>query len=292
MKVLVLGYRGKFNMTERIEESFKKLGHELVDNNPDFLIHLTGGFQDAQDIYNKCKIKPVRLYCLLDVDTDKDITWYSQVKKDLEDCEIPCVISETVKTQVKQILKIEKEINVVHFPLADEFSFLNYFKTIEFLYSGRVYAKNKNFQLVLETLDCLKVSRNSLVVCGTEKGPTETFVDSQPYDIVNKLFNSCRFLLSPSSFEGTNMNMIQSVITNTFPILNKECQVNYEFGLSEFCAEPTPQAMAKKINEIVTNEKYYYDILSELRPILLEKFKLENVVKRIICLYDAYVKKE
>ena len=271
-----------------IESELRSLGCNIEDN-PDLLIHLNGTFEDAEKYYTDCIKKPVRLYVLLDIDTSKPINWYDGVKIDFENCEIPCVISETVNKQVKKTLNIKKNIQILHHPIKPV-SNLKEIKSIPFLYSGRVYSKNKRFDLVLQTMDELGYDRETLVVVGTETPPLKClYVNSPNNNELNQLFNASDFLLSPSEFEGQNCNMIQAVITRTFPILNNQCEVVKEFGLQKFSANPDPISMVKKIREIQSNCKYYLDIMNELRPIFQKQFSAQTVAQNILNLYENYV---
>lgn len=287
LKIKVFGYRGPHNNTEVIESELRSLGCN-IENDPDLLIHLNGTFEDAERYYTDCVKKPVRLYVLLDIDATKSVNWYNQVKNDLENCEIPCVISETVKKQVKKILNIKKDVQILNHPIKPV-SNLKEIKGIPFLYSGRIYSKNKRFDLVLQTMDELGYDRETLVVVGTEDPPLKCLYVNSPNDNeLNQLFNAADFLLSPSEFEGQNCNMIQAVITRTFPILNNQCEVVKEFGLQKFSANPDSVSMARKIREIQLNSKYYLDIMNELRPVFLNKFSSQTVVKNILELYWDY----
>ncbi|MEK6885278.1 MAG: glycosyltransferase [Nanoarchaeota archaeon] len=291
MKIKVFGYRGPHNNTNDIENELKKSGHDIITNEqPDLIVDLNGPFTESQLFYNKCLIKPIRLYILLDIDPQKNTSWYDQTKLDLESCEIACVISQTVKNQIKKILKIDKKLNILHHPIKNV-SNLKFVKGFMFLYSGRIYSKNKRFDLVLQTLDCLGYDRETLVVAGTERPPLNcVFVESPDDNILNQVFNAADILLSPSEFEGQNCNMIQAVITRTFPILNNQCEVVREFGLEKFSSDPTPEKMAKKIHEIKSHTKYYLDIMNELRPVFQKQFSVETIVKNMLELYNNYRK--
>lgn len=286
IRIKIFGYRGKFSQTQNIENHLIKNYNCEISEEPDLLINTTGPFSDSEIFYNQLAKKPIRLYCLLDLDPWKPIEWYNQIKQDLQKCEIPCVISQTVKQDVEQKLEI-KNLNVIYYPIRP-IKYLNYVKSVEFLYSGRLYSLNKRFQLVLETLDVLGVPRQTLVVAGTEKPPFGVFLNGLDDSDLNELFNCSRFLLSPSSSEGLNLNMIQAVIANVAPILANDCEVNKEFGLEKFCAAPNPESLAKKINEIYTNQKYYYDILTELRTDFEKKFSLNSICQNILNLYNNY----
>ena len=287
MNIKIFGYRGPFNSTERIEDEFKKLGHKITDKDVDLLIHLTGPFDEAQRFYAESYIKPVRMYCLLDIDPLKHISWYDQVKTDLNNCEIPIAISNTVANQIKNLLGVKKDIKVIHYPIRP-ISYLCWQKGIEFLWSGRLYSSNKRFGLAVEALKTAGFDPDNLAVVGTEKPPIGLYIERPDDELLNEVFNSSRFLISPSLFEGQNCNMIQAVISHTYPVLTNDCEVVKELGLNKFSADPDSMSLAKKMHEILGNQSYYNDILNELRPGFIQKFSVKYIVERFIQEYEKF----
>lgn len=287
LKVKIFGYRGKFNSTIRIEEELKLLNCEITDLDPDLIIHLTGGFEDAQITWQAFNQRAIRLYCLLDIDLNKDINWYDNIKNDLNNCEIPCAISQFAANQIKDILKVESKINILPYPIRP-ITNLNYLKSLEFLYVGRVYSQNKRFELIGKTLDLLKVGRHNLVVVGTEKPPFGYYAGELNDEMLNEIYNSARFTFLLSSFEGIGLTAIEAAITGSFPILCNDNKVVEELGLEDFAVDPDPRAIANKINDIITNKQGYYEILDKIRPMLSQKYDVKNVAKKIISLYNDF----
>jgi glycosyltransferase involved in cell wall biosynthesis len=155
---------------------------------------------------------------------------------------------------------------------------------------GRVYSGYKNLDLVYKTLELLRVPRESLVVVGPEKPAYGFFLHNLPVTELNELYNSARFTFCLSSWEGLGLSLIESVVTNTFPICLSSNPIIKELGLSEFATDPDPGAIATKINQIYTDQSYYRSILAELRPKYIEKFSLNAVCSKIMGLYTEYKK--
>lgn len=282
MRFKLFGYRGKINSVDRIEQELVKNGWVIDNDNPEFLIDLTGPFHDAEIFYKTCSIKPKKLYCLLDIDIQKSKHWYEKIITDLQNCEIPCVISNVVASQLNTLFDFKGKINILRHPLRP-ITHLRLVKGLPFLWSGRCFGWNKKFELAIETLKVLRFPVENLVIAGTENPQVGAFfIDTPDDENLNTIFNSSKFLLSPSIFEGQNCNMLQAIISHTYPILNNQCDVVKEFGLEKFSADPSPFDMARKINEIEINPSYYNSILNELRPDIITKFSVERIAKDII----------
>lgn len=288
LKIKIHGFKSLFSSTERIQKSLIDNYDCVESDEPDLLINCNGPFAESEEFYNRCNKKPVRIYTLLDIDPNKPISWYSEIKCNLENCEIPCVISQTVKKDVEKKLGV-KNLNILPYPIQNV-NYLHWFKTIHFLWSGRCYSNNKRFSLAIEFLKLINFEISALVTVGPENPGVGIYVADLPETDLNELFNSSAFLLSPSQTEGLNLNVIQAIITRTIPIICNDCEVNFEHGLQEFVAEPTPLGLARKFTNFQENYNKYYDLLSELAPKMEEKYMVKAVCQKIIDLYKNYQK--
>lgn len=292
MKVKLFGAQGKYQSGPLIKQEMESRSYKFVDlpsEEPDLLIHLTGLFDEAEEFYNNCDKKPIRIYSLLDIDHDKPdfAEFYKNIKDQLENAEIGCVISEFVKKDVENSFGI-KNLKVWHYPIRPV-TFNNSLKTIVFSYTGRLYSKNKRFNLVGETLDCLNFDRNKFVTAGPERPPFGMWATDLTDEEMCQFRNSSIYLIAPSVWEGQGCGAIEAAIARCFPILTPDCEVNKEWGLDKFCSEkPTGESLAKKILEIETNKEYYYDILNELGPDFEKRFLVNGVVNKLEELIKEY----
>ena len=195
-------------------------------------------------------------------------------------------MTDTVRQDVRSKLGIDN-LSLLPYPIRN----INYQGEKDrkgMLWSGRLYSPNKRFMLAYEFLKYLGLNNNDFFVVGTEKPPCGTFLCAiHDYDL-NYYFNRSLFLLSPSSSEGLNLNLIQAVISRCIPIICNDCSVNFELGLKEFVCDPTPMAMADKYYDFLSHYDRYISILDELAP-TYEKFTLNGVCKKIIELYSQHV---
>jgi hypothetical protein len=284
LKFKIFGAQAKFQSGPLIKEELESRGHKIINlpsEKPDILIHLTGLFHEAEEFYSLCNPKPVRIYCLLDIDPFKPDfqSFYKDVPKHLSECEIPCVISDFVKTDVELKFGV-KNLNIWHYPIRPV-SYLNVEKDIEYLYSGRLYSQNKRFYLVRDVLDCLNFNKSKLVTVGPENPGFGIWVkDVSDYDL-NIYFNRAKYLLSPSSIEGLNLNLIQAIITHTIPITCEDCEVVKEWSLEMFSSPPNPEKIKEKILDINADYSYYLSVIKEIAPDFERKFKVNGVVDKL-----------
>lgn len=283
----IFGYRGFPNPAQLLEASMNEVGIALTEEYPDFIYHMTGGYQDAEDFISKRSKEPKRIYSLLDVDPSKSLSWYENNKiiEHLNKADVICAISHVVKRQMQGVLKITKPIEVVSFPIRPVLKEEGLHKGIDFLYVGRVYSANKRFNLIKETLSLMKVDPNTLIVVGNEQPPFGHYVGTVEDKALNILYNSAIFTFLPSSFEGLGLTCIEAVIGGSFPILCTDNPMVKELGLEDFAARPNPRSLAILVNNIHGNRQHFSEILDSKRDEFINRFSASNIAKRIKELY-------
>lgn len=287
MKIKVDGYRGACSQTKNIEKAFNLLGHAIVHDDPvDLLVNLNGLFNESENFYHSSDSKPVRLYNLLDVN-NTSIGFYDECINHLNSAEIVTTISYKTKKDIQEKLGIDRQIEVIGFPMRPGISNLNYVKSLDFIWVGRI--GGKRFDLAGETLRALGLNPNTLVVAGPERPPFGLYTGILSDSDLNELYNSARFVFLTSYNEGLGLSCIEGSMTQTWPILCNDNKVIEELGLEEFAADPHPVALAQKINKIVTNPDYYNKILEKQSKEFEKKFTVQAVAERILNLYNQYV---
>lgn len=290
IKCCVFGYRGQPSpsATERIEKELVSQGCELVNENPDLIIHTTGLFTDAQNFYKTCSNKPIRLYCLLDVN-NRTPGFYNETKKDYEECEIATTISNVAKSDIKRKFETNREINVIGFPIREGIKYKNYSALgVPFLYVGRTTDPNKRVGLIKPTLEKLGFNFDLMVFVGPDKAPFGFDTGILSDDDLCEMYNCTDFIFLLSEREGLGMTGIEGGICGAKVLGCSDNPIFKELGLSEFTATPHPVALAQLVNKIQKNYSYYNDILSDLRPKFLSEYTVEAVVKKMLNLYKDY----
>ncbi len=279
IKIKVFGFRGTNSSISSIEEGLIKLGCELSDK-PDVVLELCGLYQTAEDFCASLDYTPKKIYNLLDIDPNKDISFYSEAIEHLNNADIITTISNFVKNDIIAKLGIKKSIEVIYYPIK-QIEYENFLKTLSFVHVGRVLSKNKRFSLVGETLDLLNVSRNGIIVIGPEIPAFGKYLPNVTDDTLSWIYNSAEFCFCLSSSEGLYLPAIESVIASCSPVLCNDLKIVDEWGLGDFVSPPDPKGLATKINEIHTNRGKYTKIMDKLRPEFIEKFSLDNYIKRL-----------
>ncbi len=281
MKIKTFGYRAGVSSLAALEKAFIDLGHEVItEDEPDLIFDLNGWFDDAI-AYGEKYPKAKKIFNLLNADV-KNPNWGAGKIGQLSQASICTTVSESTRNDILKRTGVDCE--VIYFPMK-AVSHLNYMKTIEFLYVGRLYNPEKRFMLVKDILEAVKFPTNKLVVAGPEQPPFGIYTGLLPENHLNELYNSCSFLLAPCEREGS-MSIIEGAVAGCFPIVAYDNFWAHEFGFSEFTADPNPLSMAAKIMTILHNKDHFKKILDDIRPGLLEKFAVESVAKRVISLYN------
>lgn len=292
IKAKVFGYRGfpTPSATERIEKELVNFGCELTNNDPDFIIHITGLFDDAQKFYKSCKNRPVRLYCLLDV-MNKSPGFYNQTKLDYEECEIAATISNVVKSDIKKKFQTNREIQVIGFPIRDV-KYKGYgIIGVPFNFVGRISDPNKRTGLIKPTLEKLGFNIDLMVFVGNESPPYGMWAKNLSDDELSEMYNSTEFTFLCSEKEGLGLSAIESAICGSRVLAcTDNLAIMKELGLKDFCGIPHPVGLARLVNSMQRDRQYYSNVLDDLRPKFLSTYTVEAVTKKILNLYKDYVR--
>lgn len=291
IKFKVFGYRGRFNSTERLEQTIIDLGYELSDT-PDCVIHFGGLFSDSEEFISKLDYKPYKIYLLLDIDKDKKDfnNFYKDTKSHLENADVICAISNVVKDQMRTYLGIDKNIEIIRFPtrpLRNWDKMLWSDRTNDFLYVGRLTG-SKRIELLY---DFFKIYQPDLTIASTEFPGFANYVASPSDAELEALYNNSKYTILTSSFEGLGLSVIEALNLNSIPIIMEDNKIIYELELQEFACQPTPQGIYNKSIEIQDNIDYYKAIANFWRIKFADEFKIENIARQLINLYNLNYEK-
>jgi len=274
MTIKCLGYRGLFNSTERIEQEFIRRGWTLSDK-PDLIYHANGFFDDAEAFYDQCITKPIRIYNLLDIPPHIEGWPVEKTKEQLSRAEVVTTISEHVAVQMNEILGINPYVN--YFPMRPVKQ-INIPRDQKYLYVGRVFDSNKR-------VDLLSGFRG-VTVATTQPFHYNKCIFCPSDEKLSELYSSHQFTFLPSKYEGIGLTAVEAVICGSYPVLCNDNPAVKTFDLQPFAADPTTDALLKKVEEIEKNKDYYETIRKSLVDSFISKFSLERVVERIINLYN------
>ena len=266
-----------------IKEGFKKLGHEISNENPE-LIYANDprGYKEAIMVKTKYKNATLILNIL-------DIPWHMPniqqqtkllVNEFLIRADFVSVISLKVKRDLSQFLN--KKIHVVYNPVKDVYYDENILKNNMFLYVGRANDPIKRFNLVRNTLFKIKDGVKKIKICGAENPDFGNYLGYVSDEELNNLYNSTQFVLLPSKAEGIGLPMIESMICGALPITCSDNEAAKEFLPPDFICEPEPQSILEHIEKLDKEYSVKRKLAFKFGKEYKERFSKSAIAKNIL----------
>ena len=288
IKVSILGSDGYVCQIPRIKEGMEELGHILTEESPDLIYsNDPPGYEKALAL----KKKYPKAYLILNF---LDVPWHRPnikkqtellVKKFFLKADAITTISFKVKKDIS--LFYNKNIHVIYNPIKDVYFDNNVKKDNIFLYVGRAADPVKRFNLVKESLSKIKDGEKNIKICGTENPNFGDYLGIIKDNELNKLYNSSKFVLLPSSAEGLGLPMIEGMICGSIPITCSDNLTAKEFSPQDFICEPNANAMVNKIKKLESEYDSKRKIALELGKKYKVKFDKKTIAKNIIDIFDA-----
>ena len=190
------------------------------------------------------------------------------------------VLSQKVKKDLSQFS--DREIHVIYNPVRDVYYDENIKKENQFLFVGRANDPNKRFSLIKESLSKIKDGEKKITVCGAENPDFGNYLGYVSDEKLNKLYNSTKYLLLPSKYEGIGLPMIEALICGTFPITCTDNETAKEFLPLDFMCEPKADSILKHIEKLDSNYKIKQEMALKLGKEYKEKFNKTRIAKNIL----------
>ena len=283
MKIAVFG---TIPFSDLIKEGFKKLDHEITNNNPDLIFANDPlGYQDATFV----KSQYPKVHLILNV---LDVPWhFPNIEKQYEvlkkrffiKAESITAISYKVKKDLAKFFdqNIHNKIQVIYNPTKDVYYDEKIKKDNMFLYVGRANDPIKRFNLVRESLKKIEKEKN-IKICGTENPNFGNYLGHVSDEELNKLYNSTKYLLLPSKAEGIGLSMIEAMICGSIPIVCSDNETAKEFLPTDFICEPDSQAIVNKITEINKQYESKRELAFKFGRKYKDKFNKIGIAKNIL----------
>ena len=280
MKIAIFGI---LPFSGLLKEGFQTLGHTISNENPD-LIYANDprGYIDAISLKKKYP-KINMIFNLL------DIPWFMPnilnqtkmlVKNYLDKADAVTVLSQKVKKDLSQFS--DREIHVIYNPVRDVYYDENIKKENDFLFVGRANDPNKRFNLIKESLSKIKDGEKKMIVCGAENPNFGNYLGYVTDNKLNQLYNSTKYLLLPSKYEGLGLPMIEALICGAFPITCTDNETAKEFLPVEFMCDPNTDSILKHIEKLDDNYKIKQEMALKLGKKYKEKFNKTRIAKNIL----------
>ena len=288
IKVSIFGADGQTCQIPRIKEGMQSFGHVLSEESPDLI------YSNDPTGYNKAillKKKFPNSYLIFNF---LDVPWHmpnvqkqteSLVKYFLLKADAVTVISFKVKKDLSKFLN--KKIEVIYNPIKDVFYDKEIKKDNSFLYVGRANDQVKRINLVKESLLKIKDGIKKIKICGSENPGFGNYLGVVSDQVLNRLYNSSKYLYLPSKAEGIGLTMIEAMICGTLPIACSDNLTAKEFLPQDFICEPNAQSIVSKIEELDKD----YDKKKKLALEYGKKYKIQfnkiNTANNILNIFNS-----
>ena len=287
IKVSILGADGYVCQIPRIKKGMEALGHILSKESPDLIYsNDSNGYEEALFL----KKKYPKAYLILNF---LDIPWHMpNIKKQTESlvknyflkADVITVISFKVKKDIAKFY--DKKIYVIYNPIKDVYFDENIKKNNIFLYVGRASDPVKRFNLVRESLLKIKDGEKNIKICGSQNPNFGNYLGIIKDQELNKLYNSSKYVLLPSSAEGIGLPMIEGMICGAIPITCTDNLSAKEFSPADFICKPDAQSIANKLAELNKEYKAKRELALKFGKKYKIQFDKKNIAKNIINLLN------
>ncbi len=289
LKFAGFGWDGYTGQIARIKQGFESLGHELTYKDPDIIFCNDPG-QYIKAIQHKEKYP--KAFLILNF---LDIPWHfpgvlkkiTNEAKLMKMADMVTVISHKVKKDLSGFY--DGNIDVIYNPIKDVKYDPNIKKINDFLYVGRANDLVKRIKLAHEALKILN-KENELIICGMEDPKFGRYMGVVKDDKLSELYNKSKIVLLPSKAEGLGLTMIEGMVCGSVPIVCSDNLTAKEFISDEFVAEPNPESIKNKIEEINSNYEKFQKLSLEYSKKFKLQFNKKTIAKNILDIFSKYKK--
>ncbi len=294
MRIKSLGARYTLSQIDRIEDGFKLLGHELVEENPD-LIYVNDAGYHKEGIELKKEHPTAKL--ILNV---LDIPWntreineiINKLNVNFYSADAITTISSSVATQIlNTFINTQKSgVSIIYQP-SKPVSSENLERSDRFLFVGRACDSNKRFNIALELAG---LSNRIIDVVGPEN-PTEisrpqyrkfiNYLGLVSDEQLNKEYNTHFATLVTGRIEGLSLSLIESLITKTPVICCEDMATANELCPKEFISKTNLYDMSEKARFLQSGHPSIKKVLDEYSEKYKEQFSNKSVANKIIEIY-------
>lgn len=282
MKIKSFGANFLGGQIDRINDGFVFLNHELSSGNPDLIYsNDADGYLEAikeKELYPDSKL----ILNILDVPF-----WISDFENHknrilplLKRANAVTCISETVQKHIKNYYNLDSF--VIYNPIKDICN-LQFKRHLDFLFVGRANDSAKRFNLIYQALNG---TNNTFYVVGSENPGFGYYVGTVSNKQLNSLYNSSKFLIYPSKYDGLGLPPIEMIVSGGISIVCNDSETSNEFFPDFLKCDPNPISIKNKIIEIMDN---YSKLKPELEKLSLEfynKFNKNQIANNIINVYN------
>lgn len=287
-KIKTFGWRNQnLDQISRIEQALISLGHQIVQENPDFIY--SHDFTEIDKAYEFKQKYPNATYLqkVLDLPIHLFNTQFfdlNKTKEKLTRADFILSNSQTVKNNIKNYLNLH---SYVVYDAIKNVSNLNSKKDIPFLYVGRANDPNKRFSLIKDFFNITKFDENKLIIVGPDNPSFGIYKGIVDDDTLNDLYNRSKYIIFPSFIEGIGLPPIEAAICKCIPILSNDNQTALEFWNFKLTCDPNGYSIAGKVLEMEYNYNYYLDLARNHAKDYISFFDKSTIAQNIINAFNA-----
>lgn len=287
MNILTLGSRTQLSQIDRIEAGLITLGHTINSpSQPIDFIYCNDAENFDKGIELKAKYGVPLILNILDLPyfLPHFTSIVERMKGQVAHADKVSCISHAVKAQIKQHLNIDAA--VIYNPIKDVYP-LNFKRHIPFFYCGRANDSMKRFFLVANSLRVAGIAESDLVVAGPENPGFGRYIGVVSDEQLNVLYNSSKYFLYPSGFDGLGLPPIEFCITGGVPIVCSDSPVSKEFFPSCVICDPYTDSIVKKLKEVGDNYQSFQVLMKPHKDALKHLLDKTSIAKKITDLHHA-----
>lgn len=279
---------GHLGQISKINQGLLDIGCVLTDNNPDIVYKNEDRYDEALEFVSKLSRRPYIIFNVLDLQLGNPNWPMGKVIEQLKQADAITCISNTVKTQIKNVLGLNS-VNISN-PINNVYYLPDIKKDIIGIFVGRANSPNKRVHSLLYPVYLtLKNSfgENCIHFVGPENPGFGVWHGVVSEEELNLLYNRSLFGFICSKEEGLNLPMIEMFYTNVKPIICEDMSTAAEFGLKELICKPSTDGIIAKMREIGQNLSYFDNLCQQKSLSFGNLFERTFVANNIINIYQA-----
>lgn len=288
MKIFTQGCMEKYCQLPRINDAFRQLGHEIIDDPIEAdLVYCNNAWYDdliKEEVYKK--ITGVIVFNVLDLAPHIIDFPLQKLKDQLRHADVITTISKTVRADLFK--RTGYVSSVIYQPIQNITYTREKKHPFKYLFCGRVRDPNKRAALGVQALLLNKVPASEVLTCGSEILGYGAYAGIQDEKILNEIFNSVDYLIFPSKEEGIGLPIIEAMAAGVIPIVCNDLSTRMEFiPIKDYDnVEPNAESIAKFIRNLEDNPANKNDLRLTAhiyyKALLEDLFQPLNVAKQIL----------
>lgn len=282
MKISTFAFRGITDQISRIEEGFRALGCEIVEDNPD-IIYSNNALYDSALAHSQKWPKAKKIFTVLDIPFHSGNYPFNLLQQQLSESDAIVTISYTVQKQILEYFNFDSQ--VIYQPIKPIYRVEGMSCKFLFLYVGRCNDPQKDFALIKRFILQNNFNEEDLFVIGSERPDFGKYLGIVTDETLNLLYNQAEYVFLPSFTEGMGLSVLEGIMAGCKPIVCKDNPTAVEF-FGDITLPRDVKLMNEEIHSIDWQIKVH-KFMKENAPIWKKQFSGIEVARRILEVYKS-----